>query len=756
MAFNEARESASTILVSTKQTRFHLLDPVYQELDIEGLNLTVTSANIHNKTALRAKGKARGEGLELLNSAILKLKPGVHYGLIGRNGSGKSTILRAISEKLIPGIPLKTRIAILQQTKGRAADPSNDSYPSASREQNAVRSVSERSVIEEVVENALSRDSVQQELDILLPAINDTEDIYASVRALRALEHGRLKREHFWLDKDASLRSGTRGLEARKTLTAFEKRLEESASRLDVKDSEIDDSELKEESEAALELLAELQAQVEPARISEVETKARSILTGLGFPGTDYGKKVSSLSGGWRMRCDLASALLQESDILILDEPTNFLDLLGILWLEKHLLDLQTSSKTTVLIVSHDRVFVDSCQEIILLRDKSLTYFHGNLSSYEEDQRKQKLYLGRMQEAQDRQKSHIEQTIQRNIKQGKATGDDNKLRQAKSRQKKLDDRMGLQVSAKGGRFKLNRDLAGFHLTSRAEIDIPAEERGVSILIPRAPDLRFPGPLISLEGITLKYKSAAKATLQDVNLVIHVGDRIGILGLNGSGKSTLIKLITETIKPSKGTVTRHARLRLGYYSQHAVEELQALGHSDPALTALSLLTADVAGELDEGDVRGLLGSLGLPGRTASDVPLAKLSGGQLVRLALAKLLWPRPQLLVLDEITTHLDFHTVTALSQALARWNGAILLVSHDRYLIRRVIEGEKPQARDDVAAEDNGEDEDDDDDDDDVGLGRRREVFVLKGGRLVAQGPSGVGAFEQSLERRVAKLLIS
>jgi ATPase subunit of ABC transporter with duplicated ATPase domains len=167
--------------------------------------------------------------------------------------------------------------------------------------------------------------------------------------------------------------------------------------------------------------------------------------------------------------------------------------------------------------------------------------------------------------------------------------------------------------------------------------------------------------------------------------------------------------------------------MGYYSQHAVEDLQTLGRSDPELTTLSLLTKDVEAALDEGEIRGLLGSLGLPGRTASDVPLTKLSGGQLVRLALARLLWQIPQLLILDKITTHLDFHTVRALTDALGSWNGAILCVSHDRFLIRRVVDKET-EKEEEV---------------------RRRNVFLLKEGSLKVL-VKGVSEFEESLEKKL------
>ena len=145
----------------------------------------------------------------------------------------------------------------------------------------------------------------------------------------------------------------------------------------------------------------------------------------------------------------------------------------------------------------------------------------------------------------------------------------------------------------------------------------------------APDLRFPGSLISLENISYKYTPQSNFVLQGVSLNVFMSDRVGIVGPNGCGKSTLIKIVTDTAKPVKGNITRHSRLRLGYYSQHAVEELQAIGSTDLSRTALNILAADAAGEMSEQDMRALLGSFGLQGQTASDVPVAKLSGGQLV-------------------------------------------------------------------------------------------------------------------------------
>lgn len=487
--------------------------------------------------------------------------------------------------------------------------------------------------------------------------------------------------------------------------------------------------------------------------MADVESRAKKILTGLGFSDAYMSKPVSDLSGGWRMRTALATALLQETDILILDEPTNFLDLLGILWLQRYLQSLEdTPDAPTLILVSHDRDFISMATDLLIIKDKGLTYFHGDLPTYEESQSERKIYLSKMKDAKEKQKAHIQETITRNIKQGKKKDDDNKLRQAKSRQKKLDDRWGMEVSAKGGRFKLNRDLPGYHYTSRDEIEVPQDERAITLSLPDPPDLRFPGPLISVEGVTFRYpktSAAAKPVLQDINLSVHMGDRVGIVGLNGTGKSTLISLLVDSAKPTRGTVTTHPRLHLGYYSQHAVEALQrraaAPAHDGEPLTALSLLKSEVDGALEEGEIRGLLGSLGLPGRLASDVPISKLSGGQLVRCELARILWKRPHCLVLDEVTTHLDYETVAALREALRTWSGAVVLVSHDRWFVRGAIEG--------IVDEDGGSDDAGEDDEEEET--RRRVVYRLKGGQMTLL-ENGVQEFENAIEKRVKKLLDS
>ncbi|GJC96860.1 ABC transporter [Colletotrichum higginsianum] len=757
-----ASDSVATILCTSKQTRFNIQTADHRELDIDGLNITVASAG---KSGAKAKSKARSDGTEILVDAKLRLKAGQ------RGTDMCQALLKAIAEKLIPGIPEETRVSLLQQTN--VSDADSDTRPGDGVADTGESSRG-HSVLEHVIEQATAKSDVEQEIrgavsralmaNPLSEGINSS-DPYGPVHAVRALRHDRNQKRLFREDKNARLRSGDRGLAARKVLKAFEKTVAESQKlqvfplqaktklanlniSLEQPQGEISAEALKNETQEALDMLADLQLQVEPSRVAEIESKAKRILTGLGFSEAYMSKPVSSLSGGWRMRTALSVSLLQETDVLILDEPTNFLDLLGIIWLQRHLESLQDADGApTLILVSHDRDFITLCTDLLILKEKGLTYFHGDLPTYEASQSERKLWLTKMKDAQDKQKAHIQQSISNNMKAGKANDDQNKLRQAKSRQKKLDDRWGLQVSAKGGRFKLNRDLVGYHLTARDEIDVPQDERPVSFALPEPPDLRFPGPLISVENATFRYpvktktKTAAPIVLQAINLSVHMGDRIGILGLNGAGKSTLVKLLVEEAKPTTGTVTTHPRLKLGYYSQHAVESLQEKGRADPSMTALSLLTEEVAGELDEGQLRGVLGSLGLPGRIASDVPLGKLSGGQLVRCELARLLWRRPHCLILDEVTTHLDYETVTAIRESLRDWEGAVILVSHDRWFMRGAVEG---------LVEDSDSEEGDDEED---AVPRRRLVYKLRAG-VLTRLEGGVTEFEEGVAKRVNRLL--
>lgn len=585
-------------------------------------------------------------------------------------------------------------------------------------------------------------------LAALTEALNNPESVSVT-QAMRKIEFDRAQDDLFTADKIARLRSGARGFDARKFLRVQEKAAEEAKTQLEALSLEQKNDSLEKDIQKALDMQTALQASLYMLPVRDVEVKANTILTGLGFTETQMCSKIATLSGGWRMRCQLAAALLQTADVLILDEPTNFLDMMGMLWLQKYLEDLRDSSpNTAVVLVSHDRDFFNAtCDELMILRDKQLVYFQGNLDSYDKSMRHEILRMTRMKEAQDRQIAHMNKSVANSIQQGKKTGDENKLRQAKSRQKKLDDRMGLQVSAKGGRFKLNRDLVGYHEHMRDAIEIPKEEEGVTLRFPSAPEMRFRSSLISLENVSYRYPRAPKPALQDVNLIVHPGDRIGLLGLNGAGKTTLVQLLTNTTRPSSGNIQTYPRLKVGFYSQHTVDDLANKGAADLSLTALSMIqqaASENAMTLEEQDARKLLAGTGLVGRTVSDTPVAKLSGGQLVRLALSLLFLDPPHVFILDEPSTHLDLATVSALARALQEYDGAVVLVSHDRFMMRTIVEGE-PVDEDD--SDDGGSDDRADGDEQQ----RRRVVYEVKGGKTKELG-GGVAAWETALEKKLTK----
>ncbi|KAL9937055.1 hypothetical protein V8E36_004290 [Tilletia maclaganii] len=524
---------------------------------------------------------------------------------------------------------------------------------------------------------------------------------------------------------------------------------------------------------------------------SAAPARARQILSGLGFSEQRIDAPYTTLSGGWRSRASLASALTQQANILLLDEPVNYLDLPAVLFLQRFI----QQRETAVVVVSHDREFLDNvAEELIILRHQKLTYFGGNLTQYETTMRRTRKNLLKQQGALDRKREHMEKSIATGIKQAKQSGDDKKLRMVKSRQKKLDDRWGIERSAKGQRFKLNRDLAGFNLTSRAAIEIEELEKPIHFTFPSPAQLRYPGALAHLEKVTFSYPATAsssgtgssKPVVADISLTIGEGERVALVGPNGHGKSTVVNLVVGNLVPSRGTATRHPRARIGLYAQHTIEALTgadippnqtALAHfmahtasSSGSVQMVGVSTGGGRGDvaaaagLDEVKSRAFLGQLGLHGRTADTLPLRMLSGGQKVRLGLAEVLWDAPDLVVLDEVTTHLDSDTIDALIDALRHYDGAILLVTHDRHACKRIIEGAKrPRAELDDGDADDGSDSDDEDDEsgsDGVGgsgagglrsgsrVGR---TYLVENGRLkLLEG--GMNDYASRVERQVER----
>ncbi|KAH8711953.1 ABC transporter ATP-binding protein uup-1 [Phaeosphaeriaceae sp. PMI808] len=663
----EEHPGGGHIAVTAQQSRYALdaVDaPASKEIMVKDLSISVSN-------------------VELISRTTLHLVEARHYVLIGRNGTGKSTLLNAIGNGLVPGIPWSTRILLLGQTREVELE-----------DEVGELSLKDETVLQHVVRSDRVREQYMKEAKILSDAIDNSTDPMAPVHAYRKISHERLALQLKEGHRIAERRSGARGKQARKELIKLEERFEASKQRLEEDENDVDPATVSEETQATADMLLSVQASLDLMNAAEAEAKARIVLLGLGFKQDRIDNPMSQLSGGWKTRCDLACALTQYADILLLDEPTNFLDLPSIIWLQDYIRNLRG---TTVLITTHDRAFADEvATELLVLRNKQLETFRGNLTLYERERWKKAKWLGKMKDAQDRQKKHMEKTIAGNIKAAREKGDDKKLKQAASRKKKVDERMGMEVGLRGGRFKLNRDLAGYHLSNRRRLSV--------LVFPKQPpDLRFPGALVNLEKVGFVYpgrknkKDAGNTILTDVNLTIHAGARMGLAGLNGSGKTTLVSLIVGAeneggLMPTSGSITRHARARIGLFSQQAVEEISSLGLANRQMTALRYVMETAGGhELAEKDARGLLGGLGLHGQTVSDVPLALLSGGQKVRVALAKVLWPPPQLLILDEVTTHLDADTIMGLVLGLREYDGAILVVTHDRFFMRSVVEGKSP-----------------------------------------------------------------
>jgi ATP-binding cassette subfamily F protein 3 len=390
--------------------------------------------------------------------------------------------------------------------------------------------------------------------------------------------------------------------------------------------------------------IGELHAALADADAYTARSRAERLLIGLGFSPSDLGRSVKEFSGGWRMRLNLAQALMCPSELLLLDEPTNHLDIDAIIWLE----DWLRRYPGTLIVVSHDRDFLDGVvTAIVHIDQKKLRRYGGNYSSFEE-QRAQALVLAQSQiEKQQRERAHLQSFIDRF--KAKAT----KARQAQSRMKML--------------AKME-ELAPLHVAAPFSFEF------------REP-LRAPDPLLVLEGVDAGYPG--KTVLEDLNLSLQSDQRIGLLGVNGAGKSTFIKTVAGVLAPLKGSAVFNKGLVVGYFAQHQVEMLR---DDQSPLWHLQRLDAGSSTHTREQDLRNYLGSFNFPGDMATG-PIGHFSGGEKARLALALIVWQRPNLLLLDEPTNHLDLETREALAVALAQFEGTLVLVSHDRHLLRATTE---------------------------------------------------------------------
>jgi ATP-binding cassette subfamily F protein 3 len=392
--------------------------------------------------------------------------------------------------------------------------------------------------------------------------------------------------------------------------------------------------------------IGEIYSALADADAYTVQSRGEQLLLGLGFTIDQMQLPVASFSGGWRMRLNLAQALMCPSDLLLLDEPTNHLDLDAIIWLE----DWLKRYAGTLIIISHDRDFLDEVVNVVVhIDERKLKRYSGNYSSFERQRAAQMILAAGALEKQQRKRAHLESFVNRFKAQA------SKARQAQSRMKAL---------AKMEELAPLRAAAEFSFEFREPLSAP-------------------NPLLVMEDVDAGYKMedektgniTTKSIVHGINFSLQIGQRIGLLGVNGAGKSTLIKTIAGELSPLTGDATMGKGLNIGYFAQHQVEMLR---HDESPLWHL----AKIAPTVREQELRNFLGGFNFPGTMVTS-SIAPFSGGEKARLALALIVWQRPNLLLLDEPTNHLDLETREALTEALAQFEGTLVVVSHDRHLLR-------------------------------------------------------------------------
>ncbi|WP_028998827.1 ABC-F family ATP-binding cassette domain-containing protein [Azohydromonas australica] len=395
--------------------------------------------------------------------------------------------------------------------------------------------------------------------------------------------------------------------------------------------------------------IAEAHVKLEEAGAFDARSRAQALLLGLGFNLRQLDAPVNSFSGGWRMRLQLARALMCPAELLLLDEPTNHLDLDALVWLEGWL----QRFKGTLLVISHDREFLDAITDVTLhLENAKLDRYGGNYTAFESMRAER---LSQQASAYDRQQDKIAQ-LQRFIDRFKAKA--TKAKQAQSRVKALDrmEKLAPVLTASDFSFEFRE---------------PAN---------------LPNPMLSLRALECGYAQdggGSVTIVRNVNRTVLAGQRIGILGANGQGKSTLVKTVARELSPIAGTLTEGKGLTIGYFAQ---QEMDLLHAEDTPLSHMVRLAKVVSPQAREQELRDFLGQFRFGGEMAAQ-PVGTLSGGEKARLVLASLVWQKPNLLLLDEPTNHLDLTTREALSMALNEFEGTVMLVSHDRALLREVCD---------------------------------------------------------------------
>ncbi len=381
----------------------------------------------------------------------------------------------------------------------------------------------------------------------------------------------------------------------------------------------------------------------------DARARAQAMLLGLGFRSEQLDAPVNSFSGGWRMRLQLARALMCPAELMLLDEPTNHLDLDALVWLEAWL----KRYPGMLIVISHDREFLDAITQVTLhLDDAKLTRYGGNYTTFEEMRAERMAQQQANYERQQDRIAHLQKFIDRF--KAKAT----KAKQAQSRVKALArmEKLAPVLTASDFQFEFREPQS------------------------------LPNPMLALDGLACGYRAddgRETAIVRGIERSVLAGQRIGILGANGQGKSTLVKTVAHELAPLAGTMTEGKGLAIGYFAQ---QELDLLSPADGPLMHMVRLARDVGPAAREQELRDFLGSFRFVGDMVTQ-SVGSMSGGEKARLVLAMLVWQRPNLLLLDEPTNHLDLTTREALSMALNEFEGTVMLVSHDRALLREVCD---------------------------------------------------------------------
>lgn len=535
----------------------------------------------------------------ILSNATLTIKAGRRAGLIGRNGVGKSTLLRNMA---LREIPIPTQISILYVEQEIVGD--------------------DTSAIDSVLKADVWREKLMQEEAQLNAELQKLEEsAAAAVAAANAAAAAA-----------AAAASQSEGAEGEEAAAAGLSR--GSAVDMPTRQREIKREELSTRLGEVQAKLVEMEAETGPAR-------AAALLNGLGFKTDDQQRATKTFSGGWRMRLALARALFCKPDLLMLDEPSNHLDLNALAWLEDYFVN---DYEGTLLVVSHDRAFLNRvATDIIHMHSERLDYYKGNFDQFYQTREERRRNQQREYEAVQLQRAQLQAFIDR------WRVNANRAAQAQSKIKQLE--------------KL------------PNIEPPEDDDVVHFRLPEADKL--PLPLLQISNVTFGYRPD-KLLLKGVDFDITQQSRVAVVGPNGAGKSTLMKLLMGEITPLQGDQKRNGKLRVGFFSQHHIDQL------DLNANPVSFLASKYPGKTEQ-EYRSHLGAFGIKGMTGLQ-KIATLSGGQKSRVAFAHISMMRPHVLLLDEPTNHLDTEGLDALCEAINRFNGGVICISHDETFIHNCL----------------------------------------------------------------------